>query len=115
MAKTNTATATIFGRAIAPDCGFIQACIETSTINVNGKDVPVYYFNVVNSIYSMSLFSKNILPNRGFRCGDIYRYFGWSPKNRDHGAFVDWLKEIRDALSNGRLEITIPSREEAVV
>lgn len=48
----------------------------SNSINVNGKDIPRGYYNLLICIRDVSLFSKGIKPHRNWRLKDVKWYFG---------------------------------------
>lgn len=48
----------------------------TKSISVNGKPMPVGYWNLILSIRDCGLFSKGIKPHRNWKITDVKKYFG---------------------------------------
>lgn len=46
------------------------------SINVNGKQMPVGYWNLITSIRDCKLYSKGIKPHRMWKISDVKWYFG---------------------------------------
>jgi len=67
------------------------------TINVNGKDIKRCLWNLLVTRRDVNLYAKGIKPHRGWKIGDVKKYFGISggkDKIRDtieyiHNEFLD--------------------------
>jgi hypothetical protein len=46
------------------------------TININGIDVPVYYYNLLVSLRDLKMYRIGLKPHRNWRITDVKNYFG---------------------------------------
>lgn len=94
--------ATIFGKTISADCQFISDLYDnTRNTMVNDGILPLWKINLANARYAFSLYTLGMKPDRFFRTGDYYTYFGWSAKCRKHDEFLQWVSRFLDAIKNG--------------
>jgi len=52
------------------------AAQDERTINVNGKETPMGIYNLLILSSQCKLYAKGITPHRGWRFGNVKKYFG---------------------------------------
>lgn len=55
---------------------FEQQLAEAKTTNVQGKDINRGIVNLTMTIHAMRLYTKDIIPYRGFRLKDVKEFYG---------------------------------------
>lgn len=65
------------------------------SININGKNTPYGYYNLLLSIRDCKLYSKGIKPHRHWKITDVKNYFGIKGNAQQ---LATQLEAIRDLL-----------------
>ena len=85
-------------KAIAKDVGEIQFLKDLDkSINVNGRDMPLAYYNLIISIRDFKLYDKGIKPYRGWKPTWAREYFGIKPRATNKKTIElleDWRKHF---------------------
>jgi hypothetical protein len=75
------------------------------TIDVNGKPMPIGYWNLIISIRDVSLFTKGIRPHRRWRLKHVKAYFGVTGSTSKILTELHRLKADADAVIYGRDDV----------
>lgn len=75
------------------------------TIDVNGKAMPIGYWNLLISIRDVSLFSKGIRPHRRWRLKHVKAYFNVSGSTSKVLTELHKLKMDADAVIYGDRDV----------
>ena len=69
---------------------------ENNIFNYNGKQMNKGLYNLVSSIFAVSLYNKGIKPNRFFKITGLKNYYGFKGNNN---AFELYLREVKDFIT----------------
>jgi len=70
---------------------------ESKSINVNGNEVSLGYWNLIISIRDCKLYSIGLKPNRHWKINNVKTYFGIKG---DASKLVTQLEKIKNTLTN---------------
>lgn len=79
------------------DCEFwVQFADTTKVITVNGKPMPLAYYNLIVSIRDVKLYAHGMKPHRFWKITDVKKYFGIKG---DATAMAGQLELIKEYLN----------------
>jgi hypothetical protein len=77
---------------------FISSNGAKAVVNVNGKPMPVAYYNLIVGIQQVKLHNKGIIINKGFNTKQLKEYFGF--KGKDNSVFLEYLEDLLSFFKN---------------
>lgn len=78
---------------------FFQDLIdESKAINVNGRQMPKGYYNLIITIRDLSLYEVGMKPNRHWKITDVKKYFGIKGTATK---MKEQLQAIKEAITQG--------------